>query len=82
MRMGSKEEQGAVLSLAKNLKNSEEPMSKVFVNRDISREERERDNKLRAKVAEERSNEEMRRKIRRGTLDSEDRHWEGVRSLE
>ena len=50
------------------------------MNRDISREEREIDNELRAEVAEKRSNGEMRWKIRRGTLDRKD--GEGVRSLE
>ena len=54
VRMWSEGEKWAVLSLAKNLKSYEEPMSKVFVNRGISREERERDNKLMAGVAEKR----------------------------
>ena len=49
------------------------------MNRDISREERERDNKLREKVAEKRGNGEMRWKTGRGTLDRED--GKEVRSL-
>ena len=50
------------------------------MNRDISREERERDNMLRAKVAEKRGDGEVRWKTRRGTLNRGD--GKGVRSLE
>ena len=35
VRLGSEGEKWAVLSRAKNLRNSGEPMSKVFVNRDM-----------------------------------------------
>ena len=55
-------------------------MIKVSVNRDISREERERDNKLMTKVAEKRGNGDTRWKTRRGTEDRRD--GEGVRRLE
>ena len=68
VRLGSEGEKWAVLSRAKNLRNSGEPMSKVFVNRDMSREEREKDYRLRAMVAEKRRNREVGWKIRRGTL--------------
>ena len=58
----------AVLSRAKNLRISGEPTRKVFVNRDMNREEREKDYRLRAIVAEKRRNREVGWKIRRGTL--------------
>ena len=41
-------------------------MSKVFVNRDMSTEERETDYRPRAMVAEKRRNVEVRWKIKRG----------------
>ena len=67
-RLGSEGEKWAVLSRAKNLRNFGEPMSKVFVNRDMSREEREKDYRLRVTVEEKRRSEEVGWKIKRGTL--------------
>ena len=59
VRMSSEDEKWAVLIRAKHLRNCDEPMSKVFVNRDMSREEMERDFKLRALLAEKRRSGEM-----------------------
>ena len=59
VRLGSEEKKWAVLSRAKNLRNSDGPISRVFANRDMSREEGEKDYRLRAIVADKRRSGEV-----------------------
>ena len=56
VRISSEGEKCAVFSRAKHLRNSNELMSRVFVNRDISREERKKYYKLGALLTEKRRN--------------------------
>ena len=68
VRLKSEGEYWEILSRDKNFRNSVEPMSKVFVNREMSREEREKDYILRAMLADKRTIEKVEWKIKRGIL--------------
>ena len=61
-------EKWTILSRAKGLKNSTGQMGKVYISRDMSKEERARHYELRTLFAEERRSGEFSSKIRKGKL--------------
>ena len=64
VKLSTEKEKWTILSRAKRLKNSTGQMGKVYINRDMSNEERARDYELRTMLAETRRSV----KIRRGRL--------------
>ena len=51
MKLSAEKEKWRILSKAKRLRNSTGQMSKVYINRDMSKEERARDYELRTMLA-------------------------------
>ena len=63
VKLSTEKEKWTILSRAKRLKNSTGQMGKVYINRDISKEEMARDYELRTMLAEKRRSAEIRGKL-------------------
>ena len=68
VKMSSEREKWTILGRAKRLMNSNEQMRKVYINRDMTKEERAMEYHLRVMLAEKRGRGEQNWKIRRGKL--------------